>query len=197
MFAKQLFLLAALCAVGCQGQSFSGQAPTVAGAQKQSNGKFKNPSQPDLAAIPDSELANNDPHLTENDAEKILAEDGSISDDDIKILSCISQWGELGFSKEALKGYKKLGVSSEGFASGTIKDTKASEKPRLVLVQASSTGFAGAHIELMNPKGWYCIDVANVGFSSSRILMHCDAEEAGFNQKNTGFSSTQVTRVGC
>jgi|GEM_PF-3597701 len=189
----------ALLLNGCQGQSFSadaGQAP-VRETTPATGTKPVNENATPVDTSSSTEVQEEFKAMSHKEAKDVLLEDGDLSDDDEKILGCIDEWGTIGVSKSALAGYRRLTTSSEGFASGVIKDVKTTAESRLVLVKASATGFAGAHIELLNPKGWYCIDVANVGFSSARILMHCEAEEAGMVQKNVGFSSTQVTRVGC
>jgi hypothetical protein len=52
-------------------------------------------------------------------------------------------------------------------------------------------------MELLNPNGWYCVDVKNIGFSGSNLMLHCQSELAGYNAENKGFASAQETRVGC
>lgn len=132
-----------------------------------------------------------------DEAEEILSEDGELSEEDKKIVGCIEEWGQANISKDALRGYKKLTANNEGFSSSVLKDTKKTDEPRLVLVKAASTGFAGVRMELMNPNGWYCVDVKNVGFSASNLMLHCDSELAGYQTENKGFSNAQESRVGC
>lgn len=192
-------MLAAILAIACSNNDFKGSdANRPAGPTANKPEKEETPS--GLSEEPKKEEASVDQKnesVTPEEAEDILQEDGELSDDDKKILGCLQEWGHGEFSADALKGYRTLTSSNEGFASSTIKDSKTTKEPRLVLVKANSVGFAGVRLELMNAMGWYCIDVKNTGFSSSDLLLHCEAEVAGYNQENKGFSNSKETRVGC
>ena len=181
----------------CGSNNFSGSESAKKTAGSSSVPAGEEPSEKMKPDQNKSDLVQKGKPILADEAEEILAEDGELSEEDKKVVGCIEQWGQTNLSKTALLGYKKQTAKNEGFASSVLKDTKKTDEPRLVFVSAASTGFSGVRMELLNPNGWYCVDVKNVGFSGSNLMLHCDSELAGFNAENKGFSNTQETRVGC
>ncbi len=136
--------------------------------------------------------------------------------DQVAIERCLTAWGDsnpFGWKAGAkLPSFKTMATSVNVLGiGGTSSDSVASKDPQLVLVKPSVAVLTKNSLQLLNPKGWYCLKVNVTVLSKSVIELACDASIAdshesvavlGSNNVGTGtgvtvLGNTQLKRVGC
>ncbi|MEZ5643983.1 MAG: hypothetical protein R3E99_02275 [Burkholderiaceae bacterium] len=124
------------------------------------------------------------------------------------IAACLKAWGTHPFGDNP--AYRTLSTSVKVFGIGQdTADRDATTEPALVLVNPGVNVMGGSQIELLNPRGWYCMRTTVNVMGGLTIKLHCDAQLAltsngttvlGTNPENKGVTvmgSTRVERVGC
>ncbi|MDD5268947.1 MAG: hypothetical protein PHO08_17775 [Methylococcales bacterium] len=127
---------------------------------------------------------------------------------DGSIANCLKAWGKHPFGNNP--GYKTLGTSVKVFGIGEDPtDSEVTNSPSLVLVNPGVNVMGGSTIELLNPKGWYCLRTNVNVMGGLTIKVNCKAHLAsatgavtvlGSNsgQKSiTVMGSTKIEQVGC
>jgi hypothetical protein len=124
------------------------------------------------------------------------------------IQRCLSAWGKHPFGSNP--PYRVMAASVKIFGIGDdMVDRETTRTPALVLVDAGVNIMGGSTIELLNPKGWYCLR-SNVNvMGGMTIRAHCKAHLAsavegvtvlGSNADNkavTVMGKTRVELTGC
>lgn len=123
---------------------------------------------------------------------------------DSSIAACLKTWGDHPFGDNPQ--YKTLGPSFTVFGiGGGASDTEATSSPSLVLIQPSYNLMGVSNIELMNPKGWYCMRTAVSIVGNVNLRAHCKAQLAGNSDgltmragkgENRRFKDLSVTVMG-
>ncbi len=124
------------------------------------------------------------------------------------IAACLQAWGNHPFSSNP--SYKTLATSVKVFGIGqNTVDSEVTSGPSLVLINPGVNVMGGSTIELLNPRGWYCMRTTVNVMGGMEIKVHCDAQLAltsdgttvlGNNPESKGVTvmgSTRVERVGC
>ncbi|TNF58210.1 MAG: hypothetical protein EP308_00890 [Burkholderiales bacterium] len=124
------------------------------------------------------------------------------------IAACLKAWGKHPFGSNP--AYRTLSTSVKVFGIGQdTVDKQVTAQPALVLINPGVNVMGGSAIELLNPRGWYCMRTTVNVMGGMEIRVHCDARLAltsdgttvlGNNPENKGVTvmgSTRVERVGC
>lgn len=124
------------------------------------------------------------------------------------IEACLSAWGSHPFG--SAPRYKTLTTSVRVFGVGkNTEDREVTRSPALVYVSPGVNVMGGTVVELLNPKGWYCLRSTVNVMGGLTIRLHCDAKLAfssggttvmGRNPGEKGITvmgSTTIERVGC
>lgn len=124
------------------------------------------------------------------------------------IAACLKAWGNHPFGSNP--AYRTLSTSVKVFGIGQdTVDSQVTAEPALVLINPGVNVMGGSKIELLNPKGWYCMRTTVNVMGGMEIKVHCDARLAltsdgttvlGNNPESKGVTvmgSTRVERVGC
>lgn len=124
------------------------------------------------------------------------------------IAACLKAWGQHPFGNNP--SYRTMSTSVKVFGIGqNTVDNQVTSEPALVLINPGVNVMGGSTIELLNPRGWYCMRTTVNVMGGMEIKVHCDARLAltsdgttvmGNNPENKGVTvmgSTRVERVGC
>jgi hypothetical protein len=124
------------------------------------------------------------------------------------LAACLKAWGKHPFGNSP--AYRTLSTSVKVFGIGQdTVDNQVTAEPALVLINPGVNVMGGSRIELLNPRGWYCMRTTVNVMGGMEIKVHCDARLAltsdgttvlGNNPENKGVTvmgSTRVERVGC
>lgn len=127
---------------------------------------------------------------------------------DSSIAACLKAWGTHPFGRNPQFKTLQTSVKVFGIGKGT-SDTEVTDGPSLVLVNPGVNVMGGAVIELLNPKGWYCLRTTVNVMGGVNIRAHCRAHLASSvdgatvlgnssdNKSVTVMGSTNVERVNC
>ena len=100
------------------------------------------------------------------------------------VAACLKVWGDHPFGKNPR--YKTLDTSVTVFGIGArTADTEPTRSPTLVLINPSFNVMGGSTIELLNPKGWYCLRTAVSIMGRVSIRAHCKAHLASTSAGST------------
>lgn len=123
---------------------------------------------------------------------------------DSSIAACLKAWGDHPFGDKPQ--YKTLGTSFTVFGiGGGASDTEVTGTPTLVLINPSFNLLGVSNIDLMNPKGWYCMRTAVSIVGNVNLRAHCKAQLAGNSDgltmragkgENRRFKDLSVTVMG-
>ncbi|MBF0441610.1 MAG: hypothetical protein HQK54_06870 [Oligoflexales bacterium] len=140
---------------------------------------------------------------------------GSCSTDcaDKKVIArCLEVFGNNPFGDPATVPYRKIDASVQvlGMGNGIVDDT-ATSAPALILISAAVNVLGDTTYRLMNPNGWYCLNVGVNVMANTKVQLHCSAHladsrvdvsvlkngsPAGIVGVNVG-SDVQVEKVSC
>jgi hypothetical protein len=105
--------------------------------------------------------------------EPIATEQGVVG---AALANCMKDWPAHPFSEAELASPEEIVVEESNDNNGTIySDDESSEKPRLVLITITSKNVNSSVLELLDPKGWYCVDVLSKAANNFTIRADCKA----------------------
>jgi hypothetical protein len=128
--------------------------------------------------------------------EPIAIEEGSVS---VALANCLKDWSDHPFSAAELGSPEEVSVDQSNGNNGIIySDDKASDTPRLVLITITAKNVNSSVLELLDPKGWYCVDVQSKAANNFTILADCKAVVATLAHSAHVDNGFQVERTpGC
>jgi len=128
-------------------------------------------------------------------------------DYDADVKACLASWGEHPFDEEAPE-YRVIAASVKVMGIGSnVKDDKPTSSPELVYLRPSVSVWSRLTMDLLNPKGWYCVKTNVSVMAKAQINLACHAHlastGAGTNVMGGGeegvnvMGATRVERIGC
>lgn len=139
-------------------------------------------SRPQLSADQKEEPTSSDPYADYEydpdyweDDDGLLRFVGATAIEQPMINQCLSSWPDHPFEGDVFN-YKRILASVNVMSAGNaVRDTVATPEPHFTLVTAAVNVMGMTRYKLMNPNGYYCIEVnVNVG-AMVTIDLHCDA----------------------
>lgn len=117
---------------------------------------------------------------------------------DVLIDKCLAGVEEHPFSEEELANPRLLYVQQKNHNNRvSARDAEVTETPQLTLVVVRSKNVNKGVIELLNPNGWYCVDLVAKNANKFRIKVACDATIVALRHTEHVAHDFAVERVGC
>lgn len=106
---------------------------------------------------------------------------------------CISAWGTKSPFKN-VSATKFRVIESEGSLFGLgadIKDTAKTNYPQLIVIESGANIMGKSNMNLLNPKGWYCMNGNVTVMGKTTINLACTASMANTTDSNTVLGATR------
>lgn len=103
-------------------------------------------------------------------------------ENDAAVRACLERWGKHPFDAKKLE-YRSIAAKVKVMGVGdNVHDTKATDKPELVLVKPAVAVMSKTVLELKNPNGWYCLKGRTSVMGKIEIQLHCKANLAASSE---------------
>ena len=101
-----------------------------------------------------------------------LVEEGTIPE---PLGNCLQQWGpeNTPFDEGAVRQYLSLNFNGDDVS---YKDIFMTDEPKLTFLEITADEVDDINLRLMNPNGWYCLNVAVTTMDDLTIKVHCEAK---------------------
>lgn len=92
----------------------------------------------------------------------------------VTLSECLKQWPDHPFSAAQIASAEEVNLDQSNNNNDiSYHDDKVSAAPRLVVITISSKNVNAGTIELLDPKGWYCVDVLSKAANNFTIAAAC------------------------
>lgn len=175
---------------GCGDSSFSGGSGRAGGsADAKERGKSDTASA-DEKIDQDSKTSG-----AEDSDQTITALDLADDADGEVIGKCLAEWGKHPFKKQDLVQHRTVEVAAQMLGRSELKDLETTEEPEIIVVKVASSTLGAASLQLLNPKGWYCLDMSAQSLGSTDVTLHCDARIGNQKTSSGGLGRASMTKA--
>lgn len=108
---------------------------------------------------------------------------------------CLAEWGKHPFKKQDLAEHRTLEVSASMLGRSELQDLESSDQPEIVVVKVQSSTLGAANITLMNPRGWYCLDMGAQSLGSTAVTLHCKARIGNQSTSSGGLGNASLKKT--
>lgn len=177
---------------GCGESSFGGGGQQGPSASKD---KSQNLQSDDQARTDGPETdANATAEEPQNDDDTITTLDLAETPDGAVIGKCLAEWGKTPFTKQSLAEHRTIEVQAQMLGRSDVQDLEPTDEPEIVVVKVASATLGAASLKLMNPQGWYCMDMSAQSLGATDVTLHCKAHIGNQSTSSGGLGRATLNK---